>query len=308
MRIDTKGDTWTYGAEHELADWDTKIKLPDGFARSPDYTIVNSNGIAAQPNPEYYRYGGEINTPPSDDIEPQCVYLEKVQELLECEVNHRSNLHIHIRVPGLIGSLPVLKKVQKYIHDELPRVISLIEPIPKGNTQAEKKRARRRKVSHHTFLTAKRLNHQLQAGSIEEFFEREVPLSKSGAVMWHAQARVCVNLRQLKQTDTVEFRHFPGTLNSDELKVCLEWCRDFMVASLNDLPLLTLYKTKYEKLKFPVFPPFDYEREVRYQATASHGELNQKQINENIKLILEGKFSGSEAERIAAERAGSMSR
>ena len=301
-------DGWTYGAEHELADWDSRLGLPQGFARSPDYTIVNSNIIAAQPNPKVYPFGGEINTPPTTTPQGQADCLGMILERHpDCTVNHRSNLHVHVRVPGLKNDLGLLKQIQKYIHSELPAVLNLVEPIPIGQTPAEKKRERRRRVSHHTLLTPKRLSYQLAASTTKEFFEREVPCSKAGKVMWHAQPRLAVGLRQLLQTDTIEFRHFPGTLDVVELATCVHWCREFVLYAIRGQPLLQLWE-KYASAPFPAFPLFDEEVEIGYQATASHNGLSQTQIKQNIQLILQGEFYASSAYQEASERAGCLPR
>lgn len=298
----------TFGAEHEFGDWDTELGLPTGFARSPDYTIVNSNGIAAQPNPTVYRYGGEVNTPPTDTPQGQVACLERVLAMHQgCVVNYRSNLHVHIRVPGLKSSLLMLKVVQEYIHRELPNIIDLLEPIPRGQTDAERKRERRRRVSHHTFLTNSRLQRQLAATTVQEFFELEVPCSRAGRVMWYAQPRLAVGLRQMLQTDTIEFRHFPGTLDSEQLLTCVEWCRDFMLAALDAQPLRSVWQ-RYARRRFPTFPAFCHDTEVGYQATASHNGLNQAEIIRNIELILNYRFHGSKAEREAAARACGLPR
>ena len=308
--VDLKGDHWTYGCEHELSDWDCSKELPEGFKRSKDHTIVNSNGVAAQPNVSVYGYGGEINTPPSELITEQGHFLVLLaDERLQpgCAINHRSNLHNHVRVPGLKDNLKHLKQLQAYIHSELPKVLPELEPIPKGNTDAERKRERRRRVSHQTFLTAKRLRQQLGAKSVKEFFELEVPHSSQGQVMWHAQPRVCVNLRQLLQTDTIEFRHFPGTLSPLRCTTTVAWCRDFLLTAFAEEPIEPLWNS-YKRQSWPKFPEFNFGLEVGYQATASHNGLKQAEIKRNIQLILEGKFHGSPAEQKAKAAARGVSR
>ena len=297
-------NNWTYGVEHELANWDCNECLPSGCSRTPDYTIVNSNGIAAPPNPKVYGYGGEIITPPSASIYTQVQYLDLIKEWFpKAAVNYRSNLHIHIRVPGLKDDLKLLKKLQYYIHQWMPKLLPQIEPIPIGLTPAQKKRERRRKISHHTLLTNTRLLKQLAATTTKEFFENEVPRSKVGKPMWHAQPRLCGNLRQMLQTDTVEFRHFPGTLDGVLLHDSFIWCEHFLRAALQgvDPPDPAEYK-------FPKFPKFNEEQEIKYQATAAHNGLPQKEIAANIKLILKGEFSGSEAEASATALASGLSR
>lgn len=295
-------NNWTYGAEHELSDWDTQNPLPMKCYRTPDYTIVNSNGIAAQPNPKVYRYGGEINTPPTGDISGQVGILEGILNECDVAINHRSNLHVHVRVPGLKENLKLLKQVQSYIHNNLPKLLPHIEPIPKGVTLAERKREKRRKVSHHTFLTPQRLAKQLEAKTAQEFFEREVPLSKSGQVMWHAQPRCCINLRQLLQTDTIEFRHFPGTLDPDKLQTCLDFCKEFLYYAINDFTGVG-FVSKFPAKGFPTFPKFNLELEVGYQATASNNGIKQDEIKRNISLIESGKFNNSETYQTAIRKA-----
>lgn len=299
---------WTYGCEHEFGDWDTSIQLPNSFTRADDWTLVNTNGIAVQPSIKTYPYGGEINTPPSKGILTQIEFLEELKSRYKLSVNHRSNLHIHIRIPGLKKSLKELKIIQEYIHKELPKVINIIEPIPIGKTAGEKKRARRRKISHHTFLTEKRLKYQLSSKSVKQFFEREVPQDKNGNVMWHAQPRVCVNLRQLLQTDTIEFRHFPGTLEIDKLYNCFNWCYRFLCTALSQLDVVSLLEEEFDHNDFPRFPKFNLLREIKYQATASHNGLKKSQVLENIALIKSRKFNGTQAYKEAYKRACGMSR
>lgn len=301
-------ENWTYGAEHELGDWDTKKGLPEGFLRANDWTLVNSNTIAVQPNPKDYPLGGEINTPPTETIQEQLDCLNTFLKLHpDTVVNHRSNLHIHIRVPGLKNNLKSLKKIQVTIHGDFRELVKRLEPIPKGLTEAERKREKRRRVSHQTFLTSQRLKKQLSAETVEDFFRLEVPQTKkTGEPMWHAQPRVCVNLRQLLQTDTIEFRHFPGTLDLRELESCFKWCRDFLICSLRGYSILSLFGNN--EWRIPRFPKFIEGVEIGYQATASHNGLKKYEIQKNIELIEKGEFSGSEEEEAATKRARGLSR
>lgn len=313
-KVDTNADNWTVGLELELSDWNCKLPIPAGCTRSPDYTIVNSNGIAAQPNIKHYAYGGEFNTPPTETIDGQLEIVDQLKDYYkELSVNYRSNLHVHIRVPGLKESLTHLKLLQGYIHDELPRVIDQVEPLilPGGDygelyRRASHKRLKRMRVSHRTFLTPQRLAGQLTAKTVEEFFEAEVPKTKLGKPMWHAQPRVCVNLRQLLQTDTVEFRHFPGTLNIDELETAMGWCVAFLYGAFNNRSAeasLATVKGNIGYADFPKFKPFNLQLEIGYQATASHNGLKQDEILRNISLMQKGEFCGTEAENAATERA-----
>jgi hypothetical protein len=297
------------GCEHELADISLDVALPEGYGRdTKDYTIVNSNGIANDPSGKLYRFGGEINTPPTKTSKGQVEILSDILRLMpNAKVNYRSNLHVHVRWPGLKEDLKLLKRVQLFIHATMPRLLPLIEPIPRPDpmellsTEEYKgavRRYRRRKVSHQTLLTAWRLEKQLAARSIDEFFRLEVPAgSKTGQPMWHMQPRLCVSLRQLLQTDTVEFRHFPGTLNGNELQYCIDWCTTFLTTAIEDRGLreLGLIKSFIEGGRsqfFPKFPPYQHWQELRYRATCHDGTLASAQIAANIKAIEAGEFDG----------------
>lgn len=291
---------FTYGAEHELADWPLSTELPNGYGRDvKDITIVNSNGIANDPSGKLYGFGGEINTPPTDTIEGQVMCLQDIKRLLPmAKVNYRSNLHIHVRVPDLKDDLAMLKQVQHYIHEHMPFLLPGLQELPRPTSKeyecpeelkGAQRRWRRRRVSHQTLLTPQRLERQLQAKTNEEFFRLEVPQSKADKPLWHCQPRLCVNLRQLLETDTVEFRHFAGTLDESIMRKCVEWCRDFMLAALNNDPVETL-TSRYQPSDFPKFPEYDHELERRYRATVHDGTLDKEIIARNIELILKGEF------------------
>jgi hypothetical protein len=299
MRIDTR--FWTYGAEHEWADWPLSTQLPKGYGRDVrDITIVNSNGVANDPSGKLYEFGGEINTPPTDTVEGQVNCLRELKELLPmAKVNYRSNLHIHVRVPGLKDDLEKLKKIQRYIHDNMPIALPGLQHLPKPTVaqypdleerQGAQRRWRRRRVSHQTLLTPARVERQLQATTVEEFFRLEPPQGKDGKPLWHCQPRLCVNLRQMLETDTVEFRHFAGTLDEATMRKCVSWCRDFLVWALLDRDIESLFES-YQPSDFPPFPEYNHELEKRYRATVHDGTVPREQIVANIKSILEGTFA-----------------
>lgn len=291
-------ESWTYGAEHEWADWPLARTIPEHLGKHDrkDWTIVNSNGIANDPHGKTWHFGGEINTEPTGTPEGQVEIMLALKALLpEATINHRSNLHIHIRVPGLRDDLALLKQLQTYIHKHMPKVLPIIEPIPKP-TEADypnpderagaQKRYKRRCVSHHTLLHPDRLQAQLGATTVNEFFEREAPWSE-GQKRWlhRCQKRVCVNLRQLRETDTVEFRHFPGTLDEGLLLNCLCWCRDFLLSALDDRPIGALLK-QYSPDMFPPFPQYVHWMECGYQQTKNTGALCKDEIARNAKRLL----------------------
>lgn len=294
--VDTTGKNWTYGAEHELADWDTRKGLPEGYGRDPEPNIVNSNGIAADPRLISYKFGGEINTPPTDTPEDQGELLARfLSKHPTASANWRCGMHIHIRIPGLKESLPGLQRLARYICDNT-EVYDLVDPLPKESreqhkTDEEYKQARRRynwmRMSHFTAIPSYRVIGQMDALSIQDFFETEVPRSRIGKPLWHAQPRAAVNLRQLLQTDTIEFRHFPQTLEPDEVITAAEWCRDYLLCAFNKQPAIELFNSAYADRKFPTLDTiYVHWQEMRWRATTV-SKNKRKDVESAIKRFLE---------------------
>lgn len=288
-------DDWTYGAEHEWADWDYTTELPKGYGRDEnDITIVNSNGIANCPKGSYYNRGGEINTPPTTSIHQQLRCLEELKTILpDAKVNYRSNLHLHIRVPGLKDDLALLKRLQTHIHQYMPKLLPVIDPLPmllpkKAYSSEEaykgaKKRIARNKASHHTLLKHDRLQNQLDARTVQQFFEREVPArKKDGAPQWQCQTRLCVNVRQLLETDTIEFRHFFGTMDRQELGNAFQFCAQYLMFALQGRAIDEDFIEMWTDRTLPKPLPYDHELETKYLLT-KQGVKGRK---ENIERIL----------------------
>lgn len=287
----TDVDYWTYGAELELSDWDITLPMLTGSSKSLDWTICNSNGIGAQ-NPRLYRYGGEINTIPTSTISEQLDLLPALKRYYKnmCP-GYRGATHIHIRVPGLVTNLKGLKAIQQYIHSHRGLLVSLFEPVrPNSVTKLSSRYWRWIKLSRNTFLTTNRLSKQLSASSVKEFMEAEVPVGKAGEVLWHAQPRVCVNLRQLLQTQTIEFRHFNSTMCPDRLLSAFQWSRDFLRAAISNAPIQALLG-KYPKQSFPTQIAYNEQLEIRYRCTAAHSGIPKADVLRHIEMIEGGEFT-----------------
>jgi hypothetical protein len=118
----------------------------------------------------------------------------------------------------------------------MPELLRIIDPIPPLGvfpTKGEMQCRRTRLSDHYTLLTGHRLKLQLQARTPKEFFEAEAVHEATGKVHWALHARTCVNLRQMLQTDTVEFRHFFMPYTAEELLNTVLWCKLFLEAAFD---------------------------------------------------------------------------
>lgn len=287
----------SYGAELELADLNRRTPPPQGCNwDTKDFSMVNSDGIAVDPTGKLHDRGGEVQTWPTCTIPEQVgIFREVMYTYPEATVNYRSNLHVHIRILGLKSDLKALKSLQRFVHEVLQPVLPLLEPIPKPDVRAypdpvafdgAMARFKRRKRSHQMFLSAERVKQQMNANTVEEFFEAEVPRDGSGKPMWHAQARCAVNIRQLLQTNTIEFRHFPGTTNPNEFAAALQWVEQFIGAWQRNTSqgvldnLARLYQNR-----LPTFRPYDHRLEQRYALTTHDGSVPRAQLIQNIRNL-----------------------
>lgn len=258
----------TYGMELEFADCNRGIALPcEAKWNFKDNTCVNSNGIANDPHGELYKFGGEINTKPTNSLAEQVDNFIEIVEAVKPSINYRCNLHIHIGVPGLINDLDLLKNIFIYWQQNKNKIFSLVQkiPVPKSTDPEifkwENIRYRRMLVSHQYSLPKKRCDAIINSKSPKQFFEEHAPLTSSGR-MWHFSPRPSMNMRQLWETDTIEFRHFAGTLDPEEIKSSLIWCSQ-LIKNLPDPAKLI----DYYNFKFPTFCEYNYKMEQCYQWT-----------------------------------------
>lgn len=117
-----------------------------------------------------------------------------------------------------------------------------------------------------------------------EFYEAHASRDKFGRPMFHLATRCGINLMQLfDETDTVEFRHFPMTLDLDEIRSAITWCLKFMEAGLNDQqPPKELLE---DWMVFPKFIKYNHVREERMRST-SVGKINRSRAKANITKML----------------------
>jgi hypothetical protein len=291
---------WTYGVELEYGNCDRRIEeLPDGAKwNSLDNTCVSSTGIANDPQGKLYSFGGEINTRPTTTPDEQVEHIAKINKFLRDNgpapiVNYRSNLHIHIRVPGLNTNVAQLKRFLQYVHTYQQQAFDIVEtiPVPDKNTlppleyEWALKRMKRRQTSHQHKLPQKRYEAMMAATTPTEFWHEHAHKDAKGNPAWFQCPRAGINMRQLfEETNTIEFRHFPGTLNLTEMRSAINWCRDFTNLALNypDTPPVELLETN--TYTFPQFQPYEFETEQVYQFT-NFDKNSRKVVAERLTLL-----------------------
>jgi len=295
-------EQFTYGVELEYADVYRFNKLPDGsYWNLYDVTIVNSTGIANDPKGKIWQYGGEINTKPTNTVEEQIDVIKEIKSVLDPKpwINYRCNLHIHIGVKGLHEDIHYLKKLIQYLAKYQKEAFRIVEPIPKPvisdfKSKEEYKgattRYRRRLTSHQHCLNDKTVKKIMSSKTPKQFWDNHAPIGKDGKRLWYITPRAGINLRQLFETNTLEFRHFPGTLNDDEMYSSIIWCREFLHAALNTNKILPkMVYNKYKKtFVFPKFRRYDHKIDLLWRQTNLNKNTRKEAKAAVDKIVKEG--------------------
>ena len=283
-----------------MADVYRHAGLPGGCSwNTQDYSIVNSSGVGNDPLGKIWPFGGEANTRPTPTPEAQAEVCDEVFRLVRPSVNYRCNLHVHVRVPGLAEDVPAVKRLQAYVRDNDREVFRLIEPVPEpepaGMAADEYAgavvRYKRRLVSHQTRLPGS-FHSRVMAARTPAELRRALQLAdSSGRYTFRCVPRAAVNLLPLfGPTGTVEFRHFPMTLDPSVVLACVAWCREFLDSALNTpgrTPADVLAGNPW--MRFPGFEPYRHDLEVLYLFT-SPGVVGRRVASANVaRLVSEGR-------------------
>lgn len=270
--------TFTYGVELEFADVDRTAFISPalGVWNTKDYSIVSSNGLANDPEGKLIKQGGEINVQWSSDLYEVLNHCMTLYRDLKPTINYRCNLHVHVGVPGLIDDLEALKQLHRYVQQWQSYSFNFIEPIPMP-THAQYPRNDEyegaiwrfhRRFRSHQWRLPKNICAQLEnARTPKEFLDGHAPLDRNRKPAWQFFRRAGINICQLVQTNTVEFRHFPGAHNELELRSALEWCKEFMDAALNTGKSPMEFIECHKDWVFPKFELYQHKLELGWKAT-----------------------------------------
>jgi hypothetical protein len=279
MKLDWEGIT--FGAELEFADIDTRGPLPydDVEWDFRDYSICNSNGVANDPKKKLNRYGSEIHIGPKrTPMRLVDLAMDVIKLHPEANVNWSTNLHVHIRLPGLRDDLKSLKRLAMYIRAFAPSMYERIDPIPEPPKVCYRsvdvpefdgmwRRYKRRKRSHHYQVSDAVYQKLIDAKSPQDFLNAHAPFSAKTGLQWHLVQRAGVNLAHLLKTDTIEFRCFTMSIEWRKLYSAFRWPWLFLRAALISRKNVHQILASHPNLVFQKFHPYDYKQDAIFQQT-----------------------------------------
>lgn len=268
----------TIGLELEWADVDRWKELPPelGTWNDQDYSIVNSDGHANDPTGRTWRWGGEINTVPTETAIAQGEIVRQLGNLLQPTINYKCNLHVHVKPDvDLLKDLDLLKRVATYMRESEQFVFNTIDPLPQPTStdpeirKGETARYRRNLKSHHGSIPLARWSEMMLAVTVHEFKDAHAPPTKTGGRAWHIVQRTGMNLRSLWKHGTIEFRHFFGSCEPEEIVSAAQWCQLFVAEALDSsITASVLFKDRrYFPWRFPRPQPYDHQLALGFEAT-----------------------------------------
>lgn len=216
----------SFGVELELPDIDTSVELPEelGVYDKQDYTIVNNCGVANDNLKKYVLIGSEINTTPTDSVIGQIEIIEQIYKLFKTKTNHKSNLHIHVGVEGMIHDWRVIKDFQYYVNAYEDLVYRIVDPLPVPTSELMHTRLKHVKKSHQSKLSKN------AKGLIAT--ARNHAQIRNALGVGRISRRAGINLKSMYSNGTIEFRHFFGTDDLKEYASALLWCEHFVKSFL----------------------------------------------------------------------------
>lgn len=277
---------WTYGIEAEMIDFNNQNPITGKYYISSEVCSINSDGIACS---WQHNFGGEVNTYPTDSIEEQeQIFKIFLKDNPSAKANYRTTLHTHVHIPGLTEDLEKLKTILQYSIQWTPWIMKRIYVLK--NTpefqEYDKRKVLWRFLHVGTVMPPEwRINQIMKANTVEEFFNNHM-LSKAGKFTPLQAKRYAVNLLKLKQTGTIEFRHFHGPENEKHVRSALELSRSFLECALQGVPFDEVWYHKEKEWELPPPQPLDVELEKRYHETKikNLGRSTPKYVLNGIKV------------------------
>ena len=277
----------TYGAELELPDVDTNIEIPEhiGSYDMEDFTIANSDGLANDPKKKYFVVGSEVNMKPTDSIDEMMDNIKSLYSLISTKTNHKSNLHIHVGMPGLSEDFEKLHKLCKYTYANGIYLMNKVDPLPEPTTDKMAERIKHLKKSHQQTLPVNWQRNAIGATTWEGIRDAQQPVHKeTGRRLTHLAKRCGINIRSLWDNGTIEFRHFFGTDDFDQYRDALEWCKLYVENAIGDQkhPNKLLASREWN---FPKMAPWNEELQTMWEYT--NLEHNKRgEVKERINQLL----------------------
>lgn len=268
---------WQVRAELELPDAPTIATLPSGWRWSDTcFWVVNSDGVANDPQRRLVRRGGQLNTAAYSSAAELGQACAPLLRDLSPRPNYRAELRIQVRVPGLSQDMPLLKQLCDYTSTFLPPLWPRLDPLDRlldGQADGLAAKAAHARLTatiraRHFLLTGHRHKMRMNAATVEEFTGVDAASRPGGRPVYLAPGREAVDVRDVATDDWVTFRHFAGTGETGEVEAAAGFAARWIQAAF-DSASATRLAAQFEGW-LPRQLPFSHWLEQGWMATNFH--------------------------------------
>ncbi len=226
--------------------------------------FINDKFEVAWPN---RKWGGEINTQPTDSVDSQVNLICDIFNHLtptaadEIVVTPISNGHVHVRNESF-DDLEVCKRLYRYTIANQEAIIkywlSLDELTKLKKTPGyHKSGGLYLRMDGGKKISENFLPHVEAATTADEFYRAMVPHAKeSGNILWARAGRGGINLHSLRHTGTIEFRCMKASVNMLEIEDQLRFANEFAYRAMEGGPDFT--QSELESYNKPPIDPHDW--------------------------------------------------
>ncbi len=238
-KTDVKQTTnnFTFGMELELGDIDKRTHIPltlgawegkyiDGYHIGREEDILNilgsSAGVAVDPNAKMTVMGGEINVAPTLTAKGQ---FNRVMEIFNHfphpTITHLQNFHCHVHVPKANEDLALLQKIAVYIEYNQEAFVqaTVLDSFDISSFQnfSSFNVFTKDVITHSRFIPLETFSGIRNADTIENALEEldHSCFGWDGAGEFYdlKTSRAAINLKNLMNNKTIEFRSFRASMN-----------------------------------------------------------------------------------------------
>lgn len=220
-------DSWQVRAEMEWPDAHTVV-LPAGWRWSATcFSIVNSDGLANDPQRRLVRYGGQLHTPAAPGCDQLAELVAPMFTRLGPIPNYRAAMRVAVKVPQLREDLPLLKRISDFTVEHLPRLWSQIDPLDPlldlGGlaTPVERRAAAARLTaairSRHYLMPMRAHAQRMAATTMAAFTAQATTVTPDGRVL-PVPLREAVDVRHTPRAGWVVLRCFAAPADAAQLR------------------------------------------------------------------------------------------
>lgn len=268
------GEKLQIRAEMEWPDAHTVV-LPTGWRWSDKcFWVVNSDGIACDPQRRLVKFGGQVHTPITsgpDDLASRCAPLF---ESLMPVPNYRSTMRVSVRLPDLRDDVRALKRLLDYTHRHLPRTWSRVDPLEPmidlgpAATEAEHRGAHNRLTAairaRHYLLPSGLHAQRMKATTVHQLLAPEVTVATSTGPV-PSPLRETVDIRHVQSAGWITLRCFAQAADDDQVHAAAGFALAWIKAALSDDDPARPVNVWHRRL--PRQLPYRHDLEKGWQAT-----------------------------------------